>query len=253
MPGPGSINIQAAAGAATGLDPASTAAAGLSADSPHEAAGQAMATATRVSTEEQGRRGAGLAAQRRLIQSACTDRGYELIELVEDSGHSAKSLDRPGITRVLEQLDAKGSGALMVAKLDRLSRSLLDFAGLMERARRQGWALIALDLGVDTSTPAGEMMANILATFAQFERRMIGQRTKDALAQKRASGVRLGRPRSLPPQVIDRIVAEREAGGTLQAIADHLNAEMVPTAQGGQRWWPGTVRAVLESERRQRP
>jgi Resolvase, N terminal domain len=67
------------------------------------------------------------------------------------------------------------------AKLDRLSRSLLDFASLMEDARREGWALVILDLGIDTTTPSGEMIANVMATFAQFERRLIGQRTKDAL------------------------------------------------------------------------
>jgi len=204
----------------------------------------------RVSTEEQGRSGAGLAAQRAAIRRACEERGYNLADLVEDKGFSAKSLQRPGITRVLEQLDAGGADALMVAKLDRLSRSLLDFAGLMERARRQGWALVALDLGVDTSTPAGEMMANVLATFAQFERRMIGQRTKDALAQKKAAGVRLGRPRSLPDEVVERIVNGRAAGLTLQAIADGLNADGVAMAQGGLLWRPSSVRAVLTSVER---
>jgi DNA invertase Pin-like site-specific DNA recombinase len=201
----------------------------------------------RVSTEEQGRSGAGLAAQRAAIRRACEERGYELADLVEDKGFSAKSLERPGITRVLEQLEAGGAGGLVVAKLDRLSRSLLDFAGLMERARRQGWALVALDLGVDTSTPAGEMMANVLATFAQFERRMIGQRTKDALAQKRAAGVRLGRPRSLSDEVVQRIIEQRAGGLTLQSIADGLNDEGVPTAQGGALWRPSSVRVVLTS------
>lgn len=83
---------------------------------------------------------------------------------------------------------------LVVSKLDRLSRSLVQFAELMERSRRKGWSLVALDLGVDTSTPAGEMMASVLASFAQYERRLIGQRTRDALAVKREQGVRLGRP-----------------------------------------------------------
>ena len=204
----------------------------------------------RVSTEEQGRSGAGLAAQRAAIRRACEERGYELADMEEDKGFSAKSLERPGITRVLEQLKAGAADALMVAKLDRLSRSLLDFAGLMERARRQGWALVALDLGVDTSTPAGEMMANVLATFAQFERRMIGQRTKDALAQKKAAGVRLGRPRSLPDEVVRRIERSRAEGLTLQAIADMLNTEGVGTAQGGSLWRPSSVRAVLTSTER---
>ena len=199
----------------------------------------------RVSTEEQKRSGAGLAAQRSAIRQACETRGYTLMRIVEDGGYSAKSLERPGITTVLEELDAGNADALMVAKLDRLSRSLLDFAGLMERSRSKGWALIALDLGVDTSTPAGEMMANVLATFAQFERRLIGQRITEALAQKRAAGVRLGRPRSLPDDVVDRILGERAAGSTLQAIADGLNADKVATGQGGVLWRPSSVRAVI--------
>ncbi len=66
----------------------------------------------------------------------------------------------------------------MVAKLDRLSRSMLDFTALMAKAQKQSWALVALDCAVDTSTPMGEAMANMLATFAQFERRLILQRTK---------------------------------------------------------------------------
>jgi DNA invertase Pin-like site-specific DNA recombinase len=82
---------------------------------------------------------------------------------------------------VLREGDAK---ALVASKLDRLSRSMIDFTGLMATAQKQGWALVALDCAVDTTTPAGEAMANVLATFAQFERRLISQRTKDALAVK---------------------------------------------------------------------
>ncbi len=136
----------------------------------------------------------------------------------------------------------------MVAKLDRLSRSLLDFAGLMERGRKKGWALVALDLGVDTTSAAGEMMANVLVSFAQYERRLIGQRTRDALAVKRSQDVRLGRPRTLPEDVRARIVAERAAGRSLRAIASGLDVDGVATAQGGSRWHASAVRAVLESE-----
>ena len=124
---------------------------------------------------------------------------------------------------------------------------MLDFAGIMAAAQKQGWGLIALDCAVDTTTPAGEAMANVLATFAQFERRLISQRTKDALAAKRAQGVRLGRPRQLPKTVVNRIRRERTQGKTLAAIAEGLNRDGVPTAQGGQRWYPSTVRAVLRS------
>ena len=75
----------------------------------------------------------------------------------------------------------------------------------MAKAQAQGWALVALDCAVDTTTPAGEAMAHVLATFAQFERRLIGQRTQEALAIKRAEGVRLGRPATITPQLARRI------------------------------------------------
>jgi DNA invertase Pin-like site-specific DNA recombinase len=110
-------------------------------------------------------------------------------------------MKRPGVQEALRVLEAKQASALVVAKLDRLSRSMLDFTALMGTAQKQSWALVALDCAVDTSTPTGEAMANMLATFAQFERRLISQRTKEALAVKRAQGVRLGRPPVLPAAV----------------------------------------------------
>src|SRR5205823_11817299 len=124
------------------------------------------------------------------------------------------------VQEALRVLKAGDASALVVAKLDRLSRSMLDFTGLMAKAQKQNWALVALDCAVDTSTPAGEAMANMLATFAQFERRLISQRTKEALAVKRAQGVRIGRPRAMADEVVARIRREREAGRTLSAIAE---------------------------------
>jgi len=112
---------------------------------------------------------------------------------------------------------------LVVAKLDRLSRSTLDFAALMATVQTQNWALVGLDCAVDTSTPAGAAMAHVLPTFGQFERRLIGQRTKEALAAKKASGVRLGRPPTVPQAVVRRIQRQRARGDSLCAIADGLN------------------------------
>src|SRR3954470_17475158 len=114
---------------------------------------------------------------------------------------------------------------------------MLDFTGLMATAQKQGWALVALDCAVDTTTPTGEAMANMLATFAQFERRLISQRTREALAVKRANGVRLGRPPTLPKSVVRRIQRQRAKGDTLQKIANDLNGAGTPTAQGGVRWY----------------
>jgi DNA invertase Pin-like site-specific DNA recombinase len=100
---------------------------------------------------------------------------------------------RPALQRALGAVRGHEAAALVVAKLDRLSRSLLDFAGLMEDARKGEWSLAILDFGVDTTTPSGEMIANLMATFAQFERRLIGQRAKDVAGVEEAAGGEVGK------------------------------------------------------------
>jgi DNA invertase Pin-like site-specific DNA recombinase len=196
-----------------------------------------------VSTEEQGESGAGLQAQRAAIMDECGRRGWELVRIVEDVG-SGKDLRRPGVRAVLDELGRGAAGALVVAKLDRLSRSMLDFAGVMSTAQKQGWALVALDVQVDTSSPSGEAMAHMLATFAQFERRLISERTKAALAVRRAAGVRLGGVPEIDPAVEARIRADRARGVPFRGIVQALNDESVPTARGG-RWHVSTVQKVL--------
>jgi DNA invertase Pin-like site-specific DNA recombinase len=199
----------------------------------------------RVSSEEQADSRAGLEAQRAAIQRECERRGWEIIEVIEDAGFSAKDLKRPGVRAALEELERGRADALVVAKLDRLSRSMLDFTAVMAKAQKQGWALVALDCAVDTTTPAGEAMAHVLATFAQFERRLIGQRTREALAVKKKQGVRLGRPHSISPRLARRIRSMRSRGMTLQAICDKLNAQGVPTPRGGKTWRPTSLRSVV--------
>jgi DNA invertase Pin-like site-specific DNA recombinase len=200
-----------------------------------------------VSTGDQADGGAGLAAQHATLTDEADRKGWVIVDDLTDAGLSGKSMaGRPGLARALELVVTGEADTLAVAKLDRLSRSLHDFAALMAQAREQGWNLVALDLGIDLSTPAGEFMASVMASAAQWERRIIGQRTREALAVKREQGVRLGRPRGLPPEVVRRIVARRAEGVTLQRIADELRADAVCTAQGGT-WSPGTVAAVLNS------
>jgi DNA invertase Pin-like site-specific DNA recombinase len=109
---------------------------------------------------------------------------------------------------------------------------MLDFAALMATAQKQSWALVALDCAVDTSTPAGEAMAHVLATFGQFERRLISQRTREALAVKKASGVRLGCPPNVAQPVVRRMQRQRARGDSLRKIADHLNEACVPNGPG---------------------
>ena len=93
---------------------------------------------------------------------------------------------------------------------DRLSRARLDLSALIASAHKQGWALVALDCALETRPPAGEPLANVLASFAPCERRLISLRTREALARKRAQGVRLGRPPTMSEYAIERIKRERD-------------------------------------------
>jgi DNA invertase Pin-like site-specific DNA recombinase len=207
----------------------------------------------RVSTAEQAGSGAGLEAQRQTLAAAAELRGWDLIDVIADEGESGgkRHEKRRGLCAAIARSEAGDADALAVAKLDRLSRSVRDLADLAERSRpkgkRKGWGLILLDIDVDTSSPSGEFMVNVMGSAAQWERRIISQRTKDTLAIKRAQGVRLGRPSTLSRELVERIVCDRRAGATLTAIAESLAAEDIPTAQGG-KWWPATVRKVLQGQ-----
>ncbi len=205
----------------------------------------------RVSTAEQADSGLGMEAQRRTLHLECERRAWNLLEVFEDAGASGKSLGkRPALDLALGALRAGRADALVVAKLDRLSRSLIDFCALMEDGRRHGWALVALDLGVDTTTPSGEMVANVMASFAQFERRLIGQRTKEALAVKRAAGVRLGRPPSVTPEVAESLVVLREQGLSYRKIAEIATGNGWRTGHGAARWSGASVRSVVNRSQR---
>jgi DNA invertase Pin-like site-specific DNA recombinase len=92
------------------------------------------------------------------------------------------------------------------------------------------------------------MAANIIISGSQYERRLISQRTRDALAAKRARGERLGASPALPLEVTRRIIRERGIGRTFQAIADGLMADGVPTARGKHRWYPTTIKAVVTND-----
>jgi DNA invertase Pin-like site-specific DNA recombinase len=198
----------------------------------------------RVSTEEQAQSGLGLAAQEAEIRTECEHRGLPLLAVYKDAGASGKDLGRPALTAALDDMKAGLGSVLMVAKLDRLTRSVHDASGLMQRAEKGGWGLVALNTPVDTTTPAGAAMAQVMSVFAELERKMIGERTRAALAVKRAQGTRLGRPQQLTPEIVERIINDRSEGVSWSAIARSLNEEAVPTAQGGKAWYPATVRKV---------
>lgn len=199
----------------------------------------------RVSSDEQVLSGAGLAAQHSQIEAEASRRGWTLLGVLEDGGASGGTVEkRPALLHALTRLKSREADVLVVAKLDRLTRSVADFAHILARASKEGWSLVALDLGVDTSTPAGEAMANVMATFSQLERRLIGQRTKEALAQKRQAGIRLGAPRVIASETEAVIVELRRSGATLAEITTRLERQGIQPPRG-KTWRHATLRQVL--------
>jgi len=179
------------------------------------------------------------------IEAACEHAQWELVEVVTDR-ESGRGLERPGLAYALGQIAEGKARGLIVNDLRRLSRSIVDLGALMQWFRDAGAGLVALDLDVDTSTPGGHEVAATLITLGDWERERIARRTRSGLAEVRASGRPTGRPSvSDRPDLVERITAMRAASMTLQAIADQLNAEGVPTLRGGAMWRPSSVQAAL--------
>jgi DNA invertase Pin-like site-specific DNA recombinase len=197
----------------------------------------------RTSTDEQSN---GMLAQAQLLEDEATRRGWS-IDIMREHG-SGKSLTRRSVLKqILAELDKQGSnGALIVSKLDRLARSVIDFCEIVERSRKRKWALIVLD-SLDTNSPQGECMANMLASFAQLERRLISERTKNALAVVKAGGTQLGKPSQIHAETIQRITELRKDGESLRRITSILNEENVP-APKGKVWHLTTVAEVVKRE-----
>ena len=212
----------------------------------------------RVSTSEQAAEGVSLAAQEAKIRAYCELNDLELVELISDAGLSAKTTNRAGLIRAMTALEAGEAAALVVYKLDRLSRKTADTLNLIETIEAAGAAFHSIAEKVDTRSPMGRFFLTITAAFAQMERDTIAERTREALSHKQAVGEHVG---SAPygsqienkvltadvtqTAVIAQIVELRAAGHTLRAIADRLNANNVPTQRGGI-WQASTIKKIID-------
>jgi site-specific DNA recombinase len=219
----------------------------------------------RVSTARQADEGVSLEAQTSKLRMYCDLYGLELVGVVVDSGVSAKTLKRPGLASALARMEAGEASGLLVAKLDRLTRSVKDLGILVETYFGDGQhELLSVADNIDTRSAGGRLVLNVLASVSQWEREAIGERTKDALGYLRAEGVQLGgaalgwrrgdtRDES-GRRVVERVEAEaatvarimelRADGFTLRASAAALEAEGRRTKTGG-RWFANTIRRVV--------
>lgn len=142
----------------------------------------------RVSTDKQADKGVSLEAQNAKVQAYASLYDLNLVETIVDAGLSAKTMDRPGLQRALGMLRKGEAEAILVVKLDRLTRSVKDLGNLIDACTREGWALLSVGEQIDTRSAAGRLVLNVLASVAQWEREATGERTAVAMAHLKAEG-----------------------------------------------------------------
>ena len=209
----------------------------------------------RVSTDEQGASGLGLEAQAVKLRAYCELYGHDLVELVTEAA-SGKNLRRPGLQGALANIRAGKADGLLVAKLDRLTRSVRDMGELLEQHFQAAHLLVVAEQ-VDTSSAGGRLVLNVLMSVAQWEREAIAERTKDALKAKRSRGEKTGGgvpfgydvaagklvENQAEQRALRLIESLRAKGYGYHRIAGQLNADGILT-KTGRTWTPPMVRQV---------
>ena len=215
----------------------------------------------RVSTDKQAGKGCSLEAQEEKIRAMAVVHSADLRDVIVDGGESAKSLQRPGMQRLLGLVENKKVDAVVVAKLDRLTRSVKDLCALLELFEKRGVALISVAESLDTGSAAGRLVITIMAAVSQWERETIGERTRDALSHKRSKCERVGNiqfgyrlapdgvhvePDEAEQEAIATIRGLRASGRTLRQIARDLNQQGRRTRRGSE-WRLESVNRVVQS------
>jgi site-specific DNA recombinase len=214
----------------------------------------------RVSSEQQRDNGCSLEAQEAKLRAYAGLYNLELVAIEVDAAASAKSLARPGLQRALDRLTTGQAEGLLVTKLDRLTRSVKDFGELIDRYFGK-WSLLSVGDQIDTRTASGVLVLNILASVSQWERGVISERTKDALAHKKAKHERTGGvpygwqltrdgvhldANAKEQAIIQAAHDLREQGLSLRQIGHELT-EQGMNPRSGRAWHPESVSNLLKA------
>jgi DNA invertase Pin-like site-specific DNA recombinase len=204
----------------------------------------------RVSTQIQVSDGMSLDIQERSLKSAAELAGYTRVELIREEGRSGKNITgRPALTAALKRLDKGEAQAMFVTRIDRLARSTTDFLDIVDRANKNSWRLVMMDLNLDTSTYQGRFVVTIMSALAEMERNIIAARQRDVHDDRRKRGIKwgvdMGPMNKTPEEIRERIKRERVAGVSYNKIAEGLNRDGI-TGQNGGKWYPTTVKNLLE-------
>jgi len=227
-------------------------------------AGTRAVAYVRVSTDKQVEHGLSLGAQQAKLMAYATLYELDLVAMEVDAGVSAKTLRRPALQQALGALKAGNAEALLVVKLDRLTRSMRDLGMLVETYYLAGeWSLMSVSQQIDTRTGAGRMVLNILASVSEWERETIGEHTAETMAYKRqqreytggeppygwqlaTDGVHLD-PHTAEQAIVREALELKAVGLSLRNIGERLAARgLLPRL--GRAWNPKTVRDLLQAE-----
>jgi site-specific DNA recombinase len=198
----------------------------------------------RVSSQEQANSGISLECQADKITAYCALKEWTLTEIVSDPGESAKSLKRLGIQRLMQLIKSHEVNTIIVYKLDRLTRSVLDLGTLLQLCEKHDVALVSIQESFDATTATGRLMMNLLMSVSQWEREVMGERTRDALQTLKAQGKPYSREMITDEDLLAEVKMLHETGWTYRGIANEFTARGIPTARGG-RWQANTIRRLV--------
>ena len=220
----------------------------------------------RVSTDRQAEHGVSLEAQDAKVRAMATVQGAKLDEVIVDGGESAKSLNRPGLQRLLALVKSGKVRSVIIAKLDRLTRSVKDLCDLLELFDKKSVALVSVAESLDTASAAGRLVITIMGAVSQWEREAIGERTRDALRHKKSNGECVGNilygyrlakdgkllePEPKEQAVVAAIHRLRKRGQSLRGVAATLNRQGHRTRRGSE-WRLESVNRIVLRERSSR-
>ena len=215
----------------------------------------------RVSTEEQAKEGVSLANQRKRIEAFCVAKEWTLERIYADEGVSGATLKRDSIQMLISDCRRDKFDVVVIYKLDRLTRSVKDLGFLIELFDKSSVAFSSVSDNFDTTTANGKLVLHILGSVAQWERDIISERTRDALAHKREErqiysplplGYEAGEEGKLVENegelaIVKQIRTLRRRGLSYQRIADRLNGAGISTKRG-KKWYKSTVRYLTMNE-----
>ena len=218
----------------------------------------------RVSTEEQAREGLSLPAQEEKIRAYAVIHNLNLIEIIRDDGYSGKNINRPGLQRLLEMIQSPEPEAVIVWKLDRLTRSTRDLLALVEERFKTGnTRFLSITEQIDTDTAMGKFFLTLMGAMAQMERELISERTSAALSHKKDRGDTLGQvpygwsrvdnrlvKNADEQEVLKQIKQMRRNGLSFRHIARALNAQNIPTRRSKSKseWRASTIHHLLNRD-----